>query len=122
MELTVFLYDGDDDLFSSFLEATVTSTGCDSSQECAVGSVCIDGKCWADTDDNPAITDGAWPVSGDCLFIHVNDARPVILEVTDNGLNDFDLEMSYNLQLRARCGCPAECDGANNACQGTPAP
>ena len=39
-------------------------------------------------------------------------------------LNDFDLDMEYTIDVRIRCGCPADCDntGPVPQCQGVPSP
>ena len=127
VELTVFFHNGSGEVISSFLEAQQTASigggRCESSQECEPGSVCIDRTCWADRDDNPAVSGKTFPGnSGGCSYVHVNDPRPIIVEVTDNGINDFDLAMEYTLNVRVRCGCPAACNGGFDACQGVPPP
>lgn len=121
IELTFFTY-GDDRLISAWLDAQQTGGSCQSALDCDPGSVCIDGRCWADRDDNPAFTNHTFPGPGQCSYLHVNDRRPIYIEVTDNGINDFDPDMTYSFSLRVRCGCPAACDGGFGACQGVPPP
>lgn len=121
VELVVFFHEGDGNLFSSFLETEAVQSGCLSSIECPEGSVCIDETCWRDGDSNPAVN-GSWPTAGECFYTHVNDTRPVVVEVTDNGVNDFDPNMEYTITFTARCGCPAECDNEFLACQGVAPP
>jgi|GEM_PF-1290766 len=122
VELTVFFRSGSNgNLISSFLEAQQVGGNCQSSIECPDGATCIDGSCWQDTDSNPSINK-SWPTAGECFYVHVNDERPIYIEVTDNGINDFDLDMEYTINVTARCGCPAECNGNFEACQGVAPP
>ena len=121
VELTFFVY-GDDDLISAWLDAEETGGGCDSTLDCAAGSVCIDGKCWADIDNNPSFASHTFPGVDQCSYLHVNNDRPLYVEVTDNGINDFDPDMTYSFSMRVRCGCPAICDGGFNSCQGVGPP
>jgi hypothetical protein len=121
VELTLFVHDGQQ-LIGSTLEAPITAGSCISSTDCPVGSVCVDERCWGESDANPAFNNHVFPSPSQCLFMHVNAARPVYLEITDNGLNDFDLDMTYTIDVRVRCGCPSTCNGGFNACQGTVAP
>lgn len=121
VELTFFVY-GDDDLISAWLDADQVGGSCQSALDCPASSVCIDGRCWADTDANPAFASHTFPGPGQCSYLHVNDGRPLFIEVTDNGINDFDPDMTYSFSLRIRCGCPAVCDGGFGACQGVAPP
>jgi hypothetical protein len=124
VELTVFFHDSEK-LIGAFLEATETQGNCVTSTDCPAGSVCIDETCWADTDSNNAFTGHTFPNPGQCLYVHTNfTQRPLYIEVTDNGINDFDLDMEYTIDVRIRCGCPDACDstGPVPQCQGVPAP
>ena len=124
VELTVFFHDSEK-LIGAFLEATETQGNCITSTDCPAGSVCIDETCWADVDNNNAFTGHTFPNAGQCLYVHTNfTQRPLFVEVTDNGINDFDLDMEYTIDVRIRCGCPADCDntGPVPQCQGVAAP
>jgi hypothetical protein len=121
VELTLFVHDGSQ-VIGSTLEAPITLGECVSSTDCPAGSVCVDERCWGESESNPGFNDHIFPSPSQCLFMHVNGERPAYLEITDNGINDFDLDMAYNVNVRVRCGCPSTCDGAFSACQGTPPP
>lgn len=121
VELTFFVY-GEDDLISAWLDADETGSGCQSTFDCPLGSLCVDGKCWADIDDNPSFVGHTFPNVEQCSYLHVNDDRPLYIEVTDNGINDFDPDMTYSFEMRVRCGCPEVCNGGFNSCQGVAPP
>jgi hypothetical protein len=122
VELTYFIH-SENRLMSSFLETDLQPepSDCQSQIDCQDGHICVDGRCWRDGDSNPAFNNHTFPPVGDCSFVNVQDTRPIILEVTDNGINDFDLNTSYSIDVILRCGCPTACDD-NNRCQGVPAP
>jgi hypothetical protein len=123
VEPTFFMY-GDGTLTGAWLEASNVQNGCADDAECPAGTNCIDNKCWEDIDNNPAQSAGVFPSEPDqCLFVHVNDSRPMYLEVVDNGINDFDPNMEYAFTLTVKCGCPASCGGGQyDSCQGVAAP
>jgi hypothetical protein len=118
IELTLFVHDGEQ-LIGSTLEAPQTGGDCLSSNDCDPGSTCVDERCWGDVDSNPGFTNHLFPQTDQCLFMHVNSARPVYMEITDNGIN---LAMDYTIDVRVRCGCPSSCNGGFQACQGVGPP
>jgi hypothetical protein len=154
VELATFIHYGGE-LNTSFVEATIdpliggaqicqydTGSGCcdvlgccaPTDQACLDSHVCIEGNCFVDSPSNAAVSNEIYPdaAQDECLFVHVNDdGRPVVIEITDNGINDFDTQMQYSFQVRVRCGCPDACNVVQNfggeevtACQGVgpPAP
>lgn len=123
VELTFFVHGGDS-LIGAWLEANKVQDGCDSSADCPAGTTCIDNKCWEDIDNNPAATNSVFPAEADqCLFLHVNDSRPVFVEIADNGVNDFDPNMEYSFSILIECGCPESCGGGTfDSCQGVTGP
>ena len=83
---------------------------CQSNTDCPDSYLCIDQRCFADTEDHavPNVTFG--PEGGNCLVAKTcSDANPWLIEVTDNGLNDYDLNMQYSLTVRWSCNCPDTC-------------
>ncbi len=124
VELAVFVHgDNGSALAGSTLEATQTG-GC-SEQEggqnaCAPGSVCVDSRCWTDGDSNPAHTVDFGDGPDECIVSaggSVNVDAPLYIEVVDNGINDFDLDMTYTITATITCGCPANCDTGQDFCQ-----
>jgi hypothetical protein len=95
---------------------------------CPAGSICVDQSCWSESTTNPTFSNQIFPQANECSFISVVDRgnRPVILEVTDNGVNDFDTSLTYTFELTIRCGCPTACNDDPNSnierCQGVAAP
>ena len=132
VELALFVRSSGGGLIGNTLEAPREAPvippqpGCRSSccdtRECAEGSVCVDGDCWGDPASNATFTNHTFPSGvGDCSFASVTDRGPYFLEVVDNGLNDFDVDVTYTFTLDILCGCPAECnfgDGLTTRCQG----
>ena len=121
VELAVFVHGANGALISSTLEATDTG-GC-SEQEggqnaCAATSICVDRKCWTDGDSNPLHTVDFG--DDECITTGPNADGPIFIEVVDNGLNDFDLDMTYTLNVTVTCGCAAQCDSAQDFCQDGP--
>jgi hypothetical protein len=125
VELTVFIH-ADQGLIMSFLESEpVEGVNCEAGRDCPAGTLCIDGNCWSDGPSNPSFTNRAFPTGNACSLVDVIDERPVLVEVTDNGINDFDPDLRYRLNASIRCGCPTACDGDigdGTRCQGIPAP
>lgn len=120
VELAIFVHGFNGGaLFGSTLvgaEETGTCTEAEGGQNaCAPGSICVDERCWSDGPANAAISD----TFGDdeCVVAFEQIARPVYIEVVDNGINDFDLDMNYSLNVSVVCGCPAACDGGQDFCQ-----
>lgn len=123
VELTLFVR-ANDGLIANTLEATQTQENCLDTVDCPDGSICVDEACWSESDSNPTFNDHVFPDTGECAFVSVVDRndRPLYLEVVDNGINDFDVDVQYRFTLTIRCGCPPSCNlGAGN-CQGAPAP
>lgn len=132
MELALFVRNGEGRLIGNTLEApqeapvippqAACESSCCDTRECAVGSVCVDGDCWGDPTSNATFTNHTFPSGGgDCSFASVTDSGPYFLEVVDNGLNDFDVDVTYTFTLDLLCGCPAECNvggGLTTRCQG----
>jgi hypothetical protein len=123
IELTLFVR-ANDGLIANTLEAEQTQGNCLDTVDCPDGSICVDGACWADGLQNPTFASRIFPEGEECAFVSVvnrND-RPIYLEVTDNGINDFDIDVSYSFDLTIRCGCPPSCNRGAGNCQGAPAP
>lgn len=125
VELTLFVR-ADDGLIANTLEATQTQGNCLDSIDCPAGSICVDGACWSERDDNATFGRHLFPdpTTDECAFVSVVDRnrRPLYLEVVDNGINDFDVDVSYRFELTIRCGCPTACNRGAGNCQGAPAP
>jgi hypothetical protein len=133
LELALFVYNPRGDRpIANTLEATQTQGRCQATVDCPAGSICVDGACWSESDANPTFASRAFPVGDDCAFVSPFDSafeatavQPFLLEVVDNGINDFDTDATYRITLDVRCGCPASCNPgtpANNRCQGVPDP
>jgi hypothetical protein len=131
VELTVFVHGsgGRGDLAGSFLGDAQQVGSCTEQQggqnACQPGSICVDQQCWTDTDNNPAVSGdfgGASDPGGNCVEAGPTKAEngPLVVEVVDNGLNDFDLNMVYSITLNITCGCPAQCDSSQDYCQNGP--
>jgi hypothetical protein len=125
VELTLFVR-ADDGLIANTLEATQTQGNCLDSIDCPAGSICVDGACWSERDDNATFGRHLFPdpTTDECAFVSVVDRnrRPLYLEVVDNGINDFDIDVAYRFELTIRCGCPTACNRGAGNCQGAPAP
>jgi hypothetical protein len=123
VELTLFVR-ADDGLIANTLEAEQTLDTCLDTVDCPAGSICVDGACWADGDGNPTFASHIFPEAGECAFVSVVDRgdRPLYLEVTDNGINDFDVDVAYRFSVTVRCGCPTSCNQGDGRCQGVAAP
>ncbi len=123
LELTLFVR-ANDGLIANTLEAEQTQGNCLDTVDCPDGSICVDGACWADGLQNATFGSHIFPENGECAFVSVVDRndRPIFLEVTDNGINDFDVDVSYSFDLTIRCGCPPSCNRGAGNCQGAPAP
>ena len=125
VELAMFVHAGG--VIGNTLEAEQTQGNCRDTSECPVGSICVDNSCWAESTSNPTFSNRVFPAAGECSFVSVADRgeRPLILEVTDNGINDFDTALTYSFQLTIKCGCPTSCNvggGLTDRCQGVAAP
>lgn len=125
VELAMFVHA--DQVIGNTLEAEQTQGGCRDTSECPTGSICVDNSCWAESDANPTFANRVFPAAGECSFVSVTDRgdRPLIIEITDNGINDFDADLTYSFQLTIKCGCPPDCNvggGLTTRCQGAPAP
>ena len=111
-------------LDGSPLETEQTLGSCLDTANCPSGSICVDGACWADGQSNPTFASHTFPAADECAFVSVVDRgdRPIFLEVTDNGINDFDIDVEYRFSVTVRCGCPPACNRGAGNCQGAPAP
>jgi hypothetical protein len=130
LELALFVYNaGANSPIANTLEATRTQGSCLSSIDCPDGSICVDHACWSDGDANATFARHVFPDSADeCSFVSPFDSprdgtepTPFLLEVVDNGVNDFDVDVTYTFTVDIRCGCPTECnvgDGLTTRCQG----
>jgi hypothetical protein len=120
VELAVFVHGNGGELAGSTLEAQQTGQ-CreqDGGQNaCAADSICVDERCWTDGAGNPAHTVDFGDGPDECVVAFQNVSRPVYIEVVDNGINDFDLDMTYSLTVTVSCGCPASCDTGEDFCQ-----
>ncbi len=125
LELTLFVR-ADDGLIANTLEATQTQGNCLDTVDCPAGSICVDGACWSESDGNATFGSHLFPdpQTNECAFVSVVDRnqRPLYLEVVDNGINDFDVDVAYRFELTIRCGCPTACNVGAGNCQGAPAP
>ena len=86
------------------------SRACVAHTECPDDHLCVAEKCFRDDEAHspPSLTFG--PDGGKCLMARpCSDGNPWMIEVTDNGLNDYDVEMRYNLTVRHSCSCPDRC-------------
>ncbi len=135
VELTAFVHASDGingGLVAAWLDAPETPvvtqcpdpqiSGCCDPSHCEAGSTCIDRKCWADADSNPGFANRTFPSGDQCFYVNALRERPLLLEVVDNGINDFDANMSYTITITAKCGCPASCNGGGGFCQGVAPP
>ncbi len=86
---------------------------------CAAGSICVDERCWTDGATNIGVTDTFGDGPEECVvMLHtVNVEAPVYVEIVDNGINDFDLDTTYTLDVTIRCGCASACDTSEDFCQ-----
>ena len=123
VELTLFVR-ADNGLIANTLETEQTLGSCLDTTDCPAGSICVDGACWADGQSNPTFASHTFPAADECAFVSVVDRgdRPIFLEVTDNGINDFDIDVDYRFSVTVRCGCPPACNRGAGNCQGAPAP
>jgi hypothetical protein len=145
VELTMFVHTPERSPFSSttvisnILEAEKTKDFCNITSiedqpdvvgpvPCDPGSICVDEQCWAESTTNPTFSNQIFPQGDECSFVSIVDRgnRPIILEVTDNGVNDFDSDLTYTFELTIRCGCPTACNDDPSSdierCQGVAAP
>ena len=136
VELAVFVHNSEGQVISNTLEATETTPvqsvppgergNCVSARECNDTSICVDGNCWSESDTNPTFGSHTFPgAGGECSFISPFDSPPYILEVVDNGINDFDPNLTYSFTVDILCGCPDACEvggGLQTRCQGVPDP
>ncbi|MBN2358194.1 MAG: hypothetical protein JXR83_01995, partial [Deltaproteobacteria bacterium] len=67
--------------------------------------------CFQDTESHGAPDFDFGYVGGDCILARLcSDGNPWIIEVTDNGQNDYDLAMQYTMRVSAQCSCdPSRC-------------
>ncbi len=83
---------------------------CGSHTECPEDYLCIRDRCFSDNDSHPVPDRTFGPEGGNCLVAPTcGEANPWIIEITDNGQNDYDLDMQYTLTVRWRCNCPDLC-------------
>lgn len=83
---------------------------CYSNTDCPEDYLCIDERCFSDTEDHGVPNRTFGPEGGNCLVARTcEDPNPWTIEITDNGLNDFDLDMQYTLTVRWTCNCPDLC-------------
>ncbi len=135
VELALFVHNANGTVISNTLEAQQTKSGCLSTEDspgddvdtgCPDGSICVDTNCWQESDTNATFNSHVFPDSADeCSFISNFDEPPYFLEVVDNGINDFDPNVTYTIDVDILCGCPAECNvggGLETRCQGMPDP
>ena len=123
LELTLFVYSGDSAAPIANALDLLPQGGCLSSLDCADGSICVDGRCWQDGQNNTGTV--VYPQADQCAFVSVVDDRPIYIQVVDNGINDFDLDRDYQINLTVSCGCPTACNPgvpADNRCQGVAPP
>lgn len=122
VELALFVHNGDGTVISNTLEAAQTGSNCLSSPECDDGSICVDRNCWAEGDSNATFSNRSFPgAGGECSFISPFDDPPYFLEIVDNGINDFDGDLTYSFTVDVLCGCPDACEvggGLTTRCQG----
>lgn len=125
VELALFVR-ASDNLIANTLETAQTQATCRATTDCPVGSICVDRKCWAERDDNPTFSSRLFPdpTTDECAFVSVfnRNQRPIYLEVVDNGINDFDVDVAYSFELTIRCGCPTACDRQAGTCLGASPP
>lgn len=123
VELTLFVR-ADNGLIANTLEATQTQGFCLDTVDCPADSICVDRACWSEDDNNAPFNSRIFPEADECAFVSVvnRNARPLFLEVVDNGINDFDLDVTYRFTLTIRCGCLPACNRGAGNCQGAPAP
>jgi hypothetical protein len=125
VELTLFVRAGEN-LIANTLETVRTQAACRATTDCPAGSICVDRQCWAERDDNLTFSSQLFPdpAADECAFVSVfnRNQRPLYLEVVDNGINDFDVDVTYRFELTIRCGCPAACDSRPGTCLGAPPP
>ena len=125
VELALFVR-ANNGVIANTLETDQTLDRCLDTVDCPAGSICVDGACWADGNNNPTFSNRRFPEGNECAFVSVVDRgdRPLFLEVTDNGINDFDIDVTYTFSLTVRCGCPTACNasGGIDRCQGVAAP
>jgi hypothetical protein len=126
VELALFVHNSRGDVISNTLETPQTGSDCLSSIECDEGSICVDENCWAEGDANATFSNHTFPgAGGECSFISPFDAPPYFLEIVDNGINDFDSDLTYSFTVDILCGCPDACEvgsGLTTRCQGVPDP
>ncbi len=128
VELALFAYNGGQ-LRGSTLTAAQTGE-CpqdpDNQDACPAGSICVDGRCWEDGATNAVVPNvdfsGNFGPQGSqqCVVTGGITDGALLIEVVDNGINDFDLAMTYTINVTARCGCPGVCDNGSDFCQDGP--
>lgn len=123
VELAIFVHGfNGNQLAGSTLEGATETGTCSENQggqsACAPGSICVDERCWTDAASNPATSPSVVFGDDECVVAGPDGfSRPVYIEVVDNGINDFDLDMTYTLQVTVTCGCPSVCDNGQDFCQ-----
>lgn len=130
VELAIFVHGfNGGSLAGSTLEGADDTGGCSEAEggqnACAAGSICVDGRCWTDGPSNPGVSDVFGDNNDECILAFDgnggrNVSSPLYIEVVDNGINDFDLDMTYSLDVTFTCGCPATCDNSQDFCQDGP--
>lgn len=127
VELAIFVHGFNGNaLAGSTLEGAEDTGGCSEAEggqnACAAGSICVDERCWTDGPSNPAVSDVFGDNNDECIVAFDgnggrNIESPLYIEVVDNGINDFDLDMNYTLNVTFTCGCPGPCENAQDFCQ-----
>jgi len=86
--------------------------GCMSNTDCPTNYLCIgEGEtyCFEDTTSHGAPDFNFGYAGGDCILARMcSDGNAWIVEVTDNGQNDYDLGMQYTLRVSAQCSCDGD--------------
>jgi hypothetical protein len=121
IEIALFVHT-DNGLGASTLKADQTGTCSEfegGQDACVDGSICVDERCWTDGDNNAGGTTTFGPntATNECVIAGPRNAPPIFIEVVDNGINDFDHDMTYTVNVNITCGCPASCDNDLDYCQ-----
>lgn len=125
-EIAIFVH-GSGTLIASTVQATegdycgelaCTADGC-GPEVCGTDEICVDERCWTDGASNAGGSFQFGPGSprNECIVEGPENGAPIHIEVVDNGLNDFDLNTTYTLNVTISCGCPAACDNGMDYCQ-----
>jgi len=83
---------------------------CASHNECPPDYLCIRERCFSDTPSHAAPNFTFGPDGGQCLMAPLcSEGNPWVIEITDNGQNDYDLALQYTVTVRWSCNCPTRC-------------